>query len=300
MADESSSVLSSTPIDIFKVGYNGWVKIKKHPSGTPYYNGFFPIDGKMLQVTSASMTRQRNLPTVTSYYLPFNDNVTDAKSQILLGLGTYNFSGELSFELTNAALREFINEDFLNRDSFFSVSFFDGERGCATTNCVWSNMQIQCSPGNLVNVSLSYLCNNGYCDDFQIIGTDLDGELTYDETDLLVPYWTCGHDEFQEFSIGFERSVTPVYLNGDINVASYLRPGLVTVSLNATTIERINEWDSIMDIHFGTNHGIRLLKSRLISSQYSMSSMSDTGAKTYTWSSLSTDAKEKPFELYNQ
>lgn len=285
-------------IDIFKVGYNGWVKIKKHPSGTAYYNGVFPTDGKMLQVTSASLTRQRNLPTVASYYLPFDDNETDAKSQILLGFGTYNFSGELSFELTNGSLQEIINDDFLNRDSFFSMSFFDGEKGCKTTNCVWSNIQIQCSPGNLVNVSMSYLCNNGYCDDFQIIGTD-ENELTYDETDLLVPYWTCGHDEFQEFSMGLERSVTPVYLNNDINVASYLRPGLVTVNLNATTIERIDNWDSIMDIRFGTSHGIRLLKSRLVSSQYSMSSMSDTGAKTYTWNSLSTDAKEKPYELYN-
>lgn len=298
MAGDSSSS-SSTPIDIFKVGYNGWVKIKKHLSGTSYYNGVFPTDGTMLQVTSASLTRQRNLPTVTSYYLPFNDNTNDAKSQILLGLGTYNFSGELSFELTNGSLKEFLNDDFLKRNSFFSMSFFDGERGCKTTNCVWSNIQIQCSPGNLVNVSMSYLCNNGYRDDFQIIDSDENNELTYDETDLLVPYWTCGHDEFQEFSIGFERSVTPVYLNGDLNVASYLRPGLVTINLSATTIEQVDAWDSIMDIHFGTNHGIRLLKSRLISSQYNMSSMSDTGAKTYTWQSLSTDAAVKPFELYN-
>ena len=383
--------------DIFMVGYGGWVMIKRHERGTPYRD--FDLDdgdedmfmqyateGTVLQVLSASVTKQTNLPTVSSYYLPFHDGYgnTDeefsedmldgsefpddpydyedydsydddtreeydngAKSQIRLGKGTYTFSGEISFELTLGALKEFFHDDFFKRDTLFTVSFFDGQNVCLLVNCVWSNIQIQCSPNSLVTVSISYQSNNGYVDDLQIIKYEIE-TMSYNERDLLIPYWTCGHDGFQEFSISFERPVTPVFLNGSLNVASYIRPGLITVSLSATTIEYFESWDERLDICLGSDnnvvveeddggegdddedgegddeeggeggddeggddeegeeeesahpseYGVTFLKSVLQSCQYSMSSMSDTGAKTYTWNSISTDARHPVFEIW--
>lgn len=302
--------------DIFIVGYGGWVKVNVQPRGSYYENWRnekddknileFASRGKMFQVTSASVTRQTNLPIVNSYYLPYEHDGSAiegsddavARSQILLGNGTYTFSGEISFELTNGAMDEFFASDFFERNTLFSVSFFDGQNTCVLSNCVWSNFQLQCSPSNLVSASISYQSNNGYVNGLKVFGMDVCPELAYDENDLLVPYWQCGHGEFQEFGIGFERSVTPVFLNGDIEVASYLRPGLITISLNATTVEYIEDWEEALDIRFGSTHGIRLLKSVLQSKQYNMSSMTDTGAKTYTWNSIAEDAGEQAFQIY--
>ena len=211
-------------------------------------------------------------------------------------------------------MKNFINDDFLERSSLFSTSFFDGQKACSVTNCVWSSIQLQCAPGSLVNMSISYQSNNGYLNSLQVFDMDIDNSLTYDETDLLIPYWTCGHDDFLEFGINFERSVTPVFLNGDLEVASYLRPGLVNVSLNATTLEYIDSWEEEIKISIGEGEKasssggnksggqsvkkcITLYKSVLQSCQYSMSSMNDTGAKTYTWSSISEDAKERVFKI---
>jgi len=304
-----------TENDIFIVGYGGWVKVDRYKQGKHYEN--FQHDsetqikklaerGTILQVTGADVSRQTNLPTVTSYYLPYHEdketNRQHVRSPMLLGKGTYTFSGNISFELTYGALEQFINDAFFKRDTIFTLSFFDGQNTCIVANCVWSNFQIQCSPNNLVTASITYQSNNGYVDDLQIFRNDADTEVMYDEEDLLVPYWTCGHEGFQEFTISFERPVTPVFLNGDLHVASYLRPGLISVSLSATTIEyRFEEWEKELDICLGTRpqrHGIKLLKSLLQSCQYSMSSMTDIGAKTYAWNSISEESHEHIFEIY--
>ena len=291
--------------DIFMVGYGGWVRLKRYASGTPYnYQNPFAIagEGTLVQATSASISRTKNIPQVMSYYLPFHDREGTARSQMLLGDGTYSFNGEVTFELTLGTLIEFVNEEFFERDTIFSMSFFDGQNVCSVTNCVWNNLQIQCHPGSLVTMSISYQSNNSYMDAIQVQPMAQDNGLIYDENDLLVPYWTCGREHFQELGITFERPVTPVFLNGDLKVASYLRPGLVSVSLNATTIEYIDDWDEMIRIELGAGedieeHAIILKKSILQSCQYNMSTMSDTGAKTYTWNSISEDAHERVFDI---
>ena len=291
--------------DIFMVGYGGWVRLKRHASGTPYnYQNPFAIagEGTLVQATSASISRTKNIPQVMSYYLPFHDREGTARSQMLLGDGTYSFNGEVTFELTLGTLIEFVNEEFFERDTIFSMSFFDGQNVCSVTNCVWNNLQIQCHPGSLVTMSISYQSNNSYMDAIQVQPMAQDNGLIYDENDLLVPYWTCGREHFQEFGITFGRPVTPVFLNGDLKVAAYLRPGLVSVSLNATTIEYIDDWDEMIRIELGAGedieeHAIILKKSILQSCQYNMSTMSDTGAKTYTWNSISEDAHERVFDI---
>ena len=291
--------------DIFMVGYGGWVKLKRHASGD-YYNYQDPFsiagEGTLVQATSASISRTKNVPQVMSYYLPFHNRAGTARSPMLLGDGTYSFNGEVAFELTLGTLREFVNEEFFERDTIFSMSFFDGQNVCSVTNCVWNSLQIQCQPGNLVTMSISYQSNNSYMDELQVQPMVQDNSLIYDENDLLIPYWTCGREHFHEFGITFERPVTPVFLNGDLKVASYLRPGLVSVSLNATTIEYIDDWDETIKVLLGAGEdskerAIILKKSILQSCQYNMSTMSDTGAKTYTWNSISEDAHERVFDI---
>ena len=146
--------------DIFMVGYGGWVRLKRYASGTPYnYQNPFAIagEGTLVQATSASISRTKNIPQVMSYYLPFHDREGTARSQMLLGDGTYSFNGEVTFELTLGTLMEFVNEEFFERDTIFSMSFFDGQNVCSVTNCVWNNLQIQCHPGSLRDTRMAVI-----------------------------------------------------------------------------------------------------------------------------------------------
>lgn len=302
--------------DIFVVGYDGWVTLKSEPSLTPYQNDMGNSKlvqndvinnkfGRLLQVTSASVSRATQVPMLNSYYLPFLDADT-AKSPIRVGPNLYTFSGELAFEATYGVVDEFFNNDFFSRSSWFWVSFFDGQNTMLMPNCVWSSITITCAPNSLVAMSISFQSNNGYLEELQISNGNANEDIYYDESDLLIPYWTCGHEWFSEFSITFNRSVSPVFLNNDLTVPSYLRPGIVDVSLQATTIEYVENWEDEMDIKIGctplgsplNTHGIKLLMSNLMSKQYNMSSMTDTGAKTYTWNSIAMNAQDSIFEIY--
>ena len=292
--------------DIFVVGYDGWVTLKREPSSTHYQNGASNSKlGRLLQVTSASVSRTTQVPTLNSYYLPFLDSDT-AKSPIRVGPNLYTFSGELTFEATYGVVDEFFNDDFFSRSSWFWVSFFDGQNTMLMSNCVWSSVTITCAPNSLVTIGISFQSNNGYLEELQISNGNANEDMYYDENDLLIPYWTCGHEWFSEFSITFSRNVSPVFLNNGLTVPSYLRPGIVDVSLQATTIEYVENWEDEMDIKIGctplgsplNTHGIKLLMSNLMSKQYNMSSMTDTGAKTYTWNSIAMNAQDSIFEIY--
>ena len=292
--------------DIFVVGYDGWVTLKREPSSTHYQNGASNSKlGRLLQVTSASVSRTTQVPTLNSYYLPFLDSDT-AKSPIRVGPNLYTFSGELTFEATYGVVDEFFNDDFFSRSSWFWVSFFDGQNTMLMSNCVWSSVTITCAPNSLVTIGISFQSNNGYLEELQISNGNANEDIYYDENDLLIPYWTCGHEWFSEFSITFSRNVSPVFLNNGLTVPSYLRPGIVDVSLQATTIEYVENWEDEMDIKIGctplgsplNTHGIKLLMSNLMSKQYNMSSMTDTGAKTYTWNSIAMNAQDSIFEIY--
>jgi len=96
--------------DIFVVGYGGWVLLKREHSGENYQNhqsSVPSLSGTLLQVTSASVTRTTQVPTLNSYYLPFLESDT-AKSPIRVGPNLYTFSGELSFEVTDGVLDELL------------------------------------------------------------------------------------------------------------------------------------------------------------------------------------------------
>lgn len=281
-----------TSNDIFVVGYGGWAIVHYEPDNSNYFDGTLQsslknifLGGKMVQVTGASITRSLNLPLQNPYFLPF-DGIGEVKSPIRVAFGTYSFNGDISFELTNGVANDIFNRHFYDRNGLFSLQFFDGQNTCTVRNCVWNSLGISCSPGGTVKVSISFQSNNGYEDDLQINSYNLNTMFEYDEDDLLVPYWQCGHEHFEEFNISLSRNVAPVYLNNDLKVPSYLRPGMVEIGLNATTIEYVDSWEDVFDIRIGKYHNIRLNGSVLKSSQYQMSSMADTGAKSYEWTSI--------------
>lgn len=287
--------------DIFVVGYGGWTSIACMPSGTPLHNassvGALPFKGRLVQVTAASVQRQMNVPQVQSYYTPYLKSDT-VRSPIRVGYGTYVFTGELSFELTECMADEMLRDDFFERSSWFSLQFFDGQNTCCVTNCFWSSVGITCNPNATVTASISFSSNNGYQSNLQVTRGNLDESYTYDDNDFLVPYWQCGHDGFKEFSINISRDVTPIFLNGPLLTASYLKPGIPSISANATTVEFIDFGHfNNLRIYIGRRHHVTMHDAFLQSKAYHMSSMGDTGEKSYVWNAMRDDARKRIFSI---
>ena len=263
----------------FIIGYGGWV-VMTPPTPKEYVmanksSNSFGNDKILLQATSASITRALNVPTANSYFLPHEGNeklegrgfgmgVTykEARSPIRLGYGTYAYTGEVSFELTEGALGFLTNSsgsansvnfetseygNFFKRNSIFELQFFDGTNTCTIYNCVWSSFSISGNPNSAVTASISFQSNNGFKDDLIVENQNRMTEYTFDSDDLLVPYWQCGVPEVESFTLNFNRNIRPVYLNNSVNMPSYIRPGMVEVNVDLTSIEPLgyDDWGAL-------------------------------------------------------
>lgn len=302
----------------FSIGYNGWVALALQE--TPNYlkvptQEVGSIGGLLVHATSASVTKNRTVPTLESYYTPFNAetevgdttpedeqgkpqqpidlSAAPAHSQIRQGYGLFTFSGEVSFELTNGTLNFVLNPELYKRNSLFSLQFYDGKKTCTVYNCSWTSVSITGQAESMVNVSISFQSNNGYRSDLIISGTDFRAGQFYDDTDFFVPYWRTGRPGIEQFSLNFSRSVSPQFLNNDLLVPTYLRVGLLETSFQATLPRYIldlsdgelNLSEGQLQIMVGTKT-IVLNNKVLNNSTYNMSNMSDIGKKTYTWDTI--------------
>jgi len=302
--------------DNFIIGYGSWAAVST-PRRKAYHDASsIAADSAppailtqfiISQVTSASITRTLQIPTQNSYYLPFSSEKSSsspALSPIRLGYGVYSYSGEISFEFTEGMLR-FLSDsnadgspgETFARDAIFDVQFFDGRRTCTIYNCVWSALSIQAQPNSLVTGSISFQTNNGYNSDLLIYNGNVLPNYRFDDADLNIPYWQTGASEFESFSISFERSVQPVYLNNDLKCPSYLRPGMVSSSMSVTTIDHHSSWSKghvdpapgqsgIGDISVKLGSKTIVLKAAAMTShQIGLPSMNDAAQKQYSWSS---------------
>lgn len=343
---------NNNEISQFKIGYNGWVAITKPNTTQTYANkakasstcedfkSDFNSDDSdeeespllFLQVLSASVTKQVNVPLLNSYYKPFNlvtsesedagtgwddGNLKESKSSIKAGYGTVTFSGQIDFEMTQGALSLLSNNitlseaqltevdydsyygDFFSRQHVFHMQFFDGNRTCTLLNCVWNNFSINCQPNSLVTASLSFQSNNGFNPELFIVNKDLREDYTFDDADLLIPYWQTGNDtEMIRFNVSFQRDVHPVFLNNEWVTPSYLKPGNIKIDLNATYLDYYDYFNkNELMINIGYKK-IYFNTPVLTNQSYGMSNMNDTGEKSYQLTALPIDNTECVFYIF--
>lgn len=311
----------------FSIGYNGWVALKLQPTSS-----YLKMTGKgalvsgatLVHATSASISKSRTVPTLESYYTPFNAdsevdapnsqnlgqeidlNLAAAHSPIRQGYGLFTFSGEVTFELTVGALDFVFNSLLYKRNSLFSLQFYDGKKTCTVYNCSWTSISINGQPGSMVSVSIGYQSNNGYMENLVISGTDFRTGQVYDDSDFFVPYWRTGRPGIEEFTLNLNRSVSAQFLNNDLTVPTYLRVGLLEVSFQATLPRyildlmdnQLNLSEGQLQIMVGTKI-LQLNNKILNNASYNMSSMSDIGRKTYTWESIRDLPIEKLITFMN-
>ena len=316
--------------DGFSLGYNGWAAIALQDSHYFVYEQEGVIDsigGSLVQVTSASVSKNRNTPQMQGYYTPhdaatavgtfdesefFFESNSESESgsnssvygPIRCGYGLFTFSGQISFELTRGTLEFLFNEVLFKRDTLFSVQFYDGKKTCTVYNCAWTSISIQGSANSMVNTDISFQTNNGFSENLVIHNMDAREGQMYEDTDFFIPYWQTGSPGIEEFTLSLNRDVSAIFLNNEFNTATYLRPGTIEASFQATIPqyildtgnEQLNLEEGQLTIMVGSKHLI-LNNKVLNSSTYNMSNMTSIGKKVYSWGSLRDTPTEKLFSI---
>lgn len=303
---------------------NDWKDIKIINAG---YSGYvFIVDDNYdiqipLQILSANITRQHNVPTFTPFYQKYQFSSTEETlkqipySVIRGAKGTYSFNGNINFQLTQGALDYFFRisknksnvekySPFFNKDSF-TIIIYDGLNGIQVKHCIWQSISIQCNPNSLITMSINFQSLNNHKENFQVNKTDYDLDDRFSHA--LIPYWQSGAENMLSFQLNMERNVTPVYLNNDYLTPTYLRVGLISVNMSANFYEQQKSDSSLSDdssskdyqdmtIKIG-NKKIIISDMVLQSENFTMSSMQDIGEKTYQWQSIPLEYNVPLFKI---
>lgn len=264
------------------------------------YGGYVKLDGVLCQVTSASVNKTYNIPTLTPFYQPFMDNETSAKSLIRAAYGTCSFSGQVTVQLTEGILGkifegscETIYDGFFAKNKKFEVIIHDGINEVTIPNCMWQSINLQCQPSSLVTVSISFQSDNKGNENLNVKKTSMSEEYKF--SDNLIPYWQTGADDMLQFNMTIDRALTPVYLNNDKIAPTYIRPGLINISLNATYYDTKSISGSF-SIKIGKKT-INFKDLALNQSDFRMSNFQDIGEKTYQWKSMPLDYTQPIFQI---
>lgn len=264
------------------------------------YGGYVKLDGVLCQVTSASINKSYNIPTLNPFYQPFTDSNTSAKSLIRAAYGTCSFSGQITVQLTKGVLNKIftpgcqnIYDGFFAKNKKFEVIIHDGINEVTISNCMWQSINLQCQPSALVTVSISFQSDNEGNENLNVKKTSM--SETYEFSDNLIPYWQTGADDMLQFNMTIDRTLTPIYLNNDKIAPTYIRPGLINISLNATFY---NPQDILgaFDIQIG-ERTIHFKDLALNQSDFRMSNFQDIGEKTYQWKSMPLDYTQTIFYI---
>lgn len=239
------------------------------------YGGFARINETFVPYTNASVQRQQNVVFQNTYHVPFSD---EARSRIRMNKGTFQFSGNISFELTNNSINQILTDTFLSRKSFFDLFLHDGEKSILMTKNMWNSITINSSVNAIPNCSISFVSLNGFNEQIKTDTTFGFNELTTDDEPLR--YWQTGNSNslIQSFSVTFNRDVTSVFLNNQLRTPSYLRAGIIDCSMNVSCID---EWFDNASLKIG-GKTIKLLNEYAQSQNWEFVGNNDVGLKSRT------------------
>lgn len=194
-------------------------------------------------LTSASVSVQATRPLQNTYQAPRDRT---SVTSILLGHGTYNITGNISFDMSRDNLKYFLSSNKIARNTYFNFVMSDGFHSYAVYQCVWQSISFSASVGSLVTCNISYIALNKRDTDIREYSAG-NNKSYFDNT--LVAYWdvTAGNC-IQSFNINFTQDVSPVYLNNGFLTPTYLRCGNIGVSAD---FESWESWEDINEIKIG-------------------------------------------------
>ena len=231
-----------------------------------------------IHITNAQLSTNVNRPMESTYYAPQD---TKLVSPIIMGMGTCNITGSVSFDMTNSNLNTLLQQSNLTRNTYFWLGIHDGNKGYSVDHCVWTNFTISASAGGLVNCQISFNALNNRNADFGTYALPNGDKFA----DTLIAYWQSGaNNHMESFSLSFTQQVTPVYLNNDFFMPTYLRCG--SVGINAT-IESWFDWEDTSTIKIGDKK-ITFNNKCVNVKEFTHSGAGDVGKHSYQITSVAT------------
>lgn len=249
-------------------------------------------------ITGGNINLQYNRPTENTYFAPRDSTNV---SQILLGPGTANITGSINFDMNHKNLSYYINDKRIARNQYFHLVMNDGNKGYYVTHNVWNSISFNASVGGLVTCSISYNSLNSFKDSIRSLSANTQSKASSIFDNTLVSYWEAGPDALiDSFAINFSQDVTPVYLNNDLFMPSYLRCGTFRLNANIETciewagIEQVNNFStsattqnaSTFSINIGSQK-ITIINPFIDVQQYSHGGGGDLGKYSYQLSAVS-------------
>lgn len=312
--------MSNTQIDYgYLLGYAGYGKLES-ASGGVYVkdsNGTSSPTGIPISLLNGSVVRNLQIPTTSSYYLNLNESIDysgnddiisgsgeegndgndnsspkDVASKIRMGFGTYSFNGNITFELTRNALSSIFTGGFFARNYLFNLYMSDGSQSLLIKNNVWNSVTFNYAAQQIPTCSIGFYSNNGGMDDLNITETPINNGMD----DELIPYWEAGMNgaEIESFNVTFSRNVSNIYLNNDLKVPTYMRVGIIEMSLNITCFD--TSLDDGLCIYFDKDTYLKIPNSTLEdviqNKTYNISGLNSAGMRNF----VITGIRNKPTE----
>lgn len=304
----------------YLLGYAGYGKLESNSEGIyekEDYLNISPITGVPISLLNGSVVRNLQIPTANSYYLNLDENLDfskqneddntstetpgdeeeykpkDVASKIRMGFGTYSFSGNITFELTRGALSNIFTNGFFLRKYLFNLYMSDGSQSLSIKNNVWNSVTFNYSPQQIPTCSIGFYSNNGGLDDLNIKAETPRNDSMDDE---LIPYWEAGMNgaEIESFNVTFTRNVSNIYLNNDLKVPTYMRAGIIEMSLNITCFD--TSLDDGLCIYFDKDTYLKIPNSTLDeviqNKTYNISGLNAAGMRNF----VITGIRNKPTE----
>ena len=312
--------MSNPQIDYgYLPGYAGYGKLES-ASGGVYVkdlNGTSSPTGIPISLLNGSVVRNLQIPTTSSYYLNLNESIDysgnddiisgsgeegndgndnsspkDVASKIRMGFGTYSFNGNITFELTRNALSSIFTSGFFARKYLFNLYMSDGSQSLSIKNNVWNSVTFNYAAQQIPTCSIGFYSNNGGMDDLNITETPINNGMD----DELIPYWEAGMNgaEIESLNVTFSRNVSNIYLNNDLKVPTYMRVGIIEMSLNITCFD--TSLDDGLCIYFDKDTYLKIPNSTLEdviqNKTYNISGLNSAGMRNF----VITGIRNKPTE----
>lgn len=262
----------------FLLGYGGYCRMNLRTETPSVIQNQNDTAWVTVPLLSGSYDRSMQVPMQSTFSAPLDGS---KRTKIRTGMGVYNYSGNMSFEMSTELVPVLINENMFKRLSFLDIEMSDGEGLLRIPGAVWSSFGIQADAGGIIQGNISFLSCNGYNHDIEVLEPNSDVAL---DDSNIEPYWKYGGEGIQSFQLNFSRSIMPVYLNEKNWIGpSYIRVGLLDVSLSVTCWER---WFDHASIRLGEKTITFNSASFMSSRGYQVAGINGEGMKTYTNTAL--------------
>lgn len=224
---------SITTTDTKRLGYGGSAQIVTAEDDDVQA---LITSGSFSTTISPSYLEPLQIPPEDDYTLPEADV---RRSRILHADGTEEYSGDLSFDVTERMLDIITKQKLLKRRyKLKKVGINDGENVQVMDDCFLTSLSLSGSPGGIIEGSMSFTSANApYVPDSTISNEFIRHDMVDRENPKHEPlgYWYSGNTDVRDWTFTMNQNTQPVYGNTDGKSPLYIIVGLVTYTLSVTT-----------------------------------------------------------------